>query len=458
LAPHGISICDVQAIGAALETFEKFQYVIIIYYLVERRYGPYIALSGTYRGMGTQLLFSYGNMRYSLEGKTKGMIAQSTLGFEQGPIRPPNEARSLLLRVTRNCPWNQCLFCPVYKGQKFSLRTAEEIKRDIQTAREIADDIKALSWKLGESGSVTNPVMRHILNNNHTYSYQSVAMWLYYGTGECFLQDADNLIMKTEDLIEILSFLREKFPELTRVTTYARSRTVSRKSVSELKEIKAAGLDRIHIGLESGSDRVLKFIKKGVDADRHIDAGRKVVEAGLSLSEYIMPGLGGEALWREHALETAEVLNRINPHFIRLRSLRVISHAPLYKKLENGEFKSLTDDQVVEEIKLLIENLDNSTTSTVTSDHIMNLLEEVHGKLPEDKEHMLEVIRKYQALPNSDRLIYRIGRRGGAYSSTDDLYRDSSTYEKVKNLISELSARGPDEVEQFINEMANQYV
>ena len=90
------------------------------------------------------------------------MTAQSTLNFEQGPIRPPNEARSLLFRVTCNCPWNQCLFCPVYKGQKFSLRAIEDIKKDIQTARDIADDIKALSWKLGESGSVTHPVMiRH---------------------------------------------------------------------------------------------------------------------------------------------------------------------------------------------------------------------------------------------------------------------------------------------------------
>ena len=338
------------------------------------------------------------------------------------------------------------------------MRTAEEVKADIQTARDIADDIKAISWKLGESGDVTNHVMARILNNNHTYSYQSVAMWLYYGNGECFLQDADNLILKTEDLVEILSFLREKFPDLTRVTTYSRSRTVSRKSVSELKELKAAGLDRIHIGLESGSDRVLKFIKKGVDAERHIDAGRKVMEAGLSLSEYIMPGLGGEALWKEHALETASVLNRINPHFIRLRSLRVISRAPLYEKLEKGEFKPLTDDQMIEEITLFLESLDHHLTSTVTSDHIMNLLEEVSGKLPEDREHMLEVIRKYQALPDSDRLIYRIGRRGGAYSSTDELYRDSSTYEKVKKLISELSARGPDEVERFINEMANQYI
>ncbi len=387
------------------------------------------------------------------------MINESKLSFEQGPIRPPNEARSLLLRITRNCPWNQCLFCPVYKGQKFSLRGVEEVKKDIQTARDIMDDIKALSWKMGESGQITNSVINHIISNHiYSYSYQSVALWLHYGTGECFLQDADNFVMKTKDFVDILKFLREKFPDLKRVTTYSRSRTVSRKSLPEMKDIKEAGLDRVHIGLESGSDSVLKFIKKGVTAERHIDAGRKVIEAGMSLSEYIMPGLGGEAMWKEHAVETARVLNQINPHYIRLRSLRVITRAPLYQKLVNGEFKMLTDDQVVEEIKLFIENLDNNITSTITSDHIMNLLEEIKGKLPEEKANMLYVIKKYQDLPESERIIYRIGRRGGLYSSTDDLYQDQTTYDKINRLASELPVKGPDGIERFINEMADKYV
>jgi radical SAM superfamily enzyme YgiQ (UPF0313 family) len=386
------------------------------------------------------------------------MIHESILSFEQGPIRPPNEARSLLLRITRNCPWNQCLFCPVYKEQKFSLRTVEEIKKDIQTARDIADDIKALSWKLGESGLVTNPVINHILSNNHSYSYKSVALWLYYGTGECFLQDADNFVIKTKDFVEILRFLREKFPDLRRVTTYSRSRTISRKSLPEMKEIKEAGLDRVHIGLESGHDPVLKLIKKGVTAERHIDAGRKVIDAGLSLSEYIMPGLGGEGMWKEHAVDTAKVLSKINPHYIRLRSLRVPTHTLLYQKVKNGEFKMLTDDQVVEEIKLFIETLDDNITSTITSDHIMNLLEEIKGKLPEEKEDILRVIKKYQDLPESERIIYRIGRRGGVYSSTDDLYRDEITYTKIKRLMSEVSSQGPNEIERFINEIADKYI
>ena len=387
------------------------------------------------------------------------MINEFQLDFEQGPIRPPNEARSLLLRITRNCPWNQCLFCPVYKGTKFSLRTVEEIKKDIQTARDCADDIKALSWKIGESGQITYAVINHIVSNhNYSYSYKSVAMWLYYGTGECFLQDADNFIIKTKDFVEILRFLREKFPDLKRVTTYSRSRTVSRKSLDDMKEIKQAGLDRVHIGLESGYDPLLKFIKKGVTAAQHIDAGRKVIDAGMSLSEYIMPGLGGEAMWREHATETAKVLNQINPHYIRLRSLRIPNRALLYQKLVDGEFKMLTDDQVVEEIKLFIETLDDNLTSTITSDHIMNLLEEIRGKLPDEKEHMLQVIKKYQDLPEAERLMYRIGRRGGLYSSTDDLYRDETNYNKIKKLVSELAAKGPSETERLINEMANQYV
>lgn len=379
--------------------------------------------------------------------------------FEQGPIRPPNEAQSLLLRFTRNCPWNQCLFCPVYKKRKFSLRTVDEIKQDIQTARDIANEIKALSWRLGFSGEVTDQVINHIFNQtDFSDQYRSVALWMYYGTGACFLQDADNLIMKTHDLVEVLKFLRQKFPEIRRVTTYSRSRTVIRKSVESLKKIKEAGLDRVHIGLETGYDPLLKFMKKGVSASQHIEAGRKVIEAGMELSEYVMPGLGGQKWWREHAIETAKVLNQINPHFIRLRSLRVPPRVPLHEKLKAGQFTMQTDDMLAEEIKLFIEHLEG-ITSYVTSDHIMNLLEEVSGKLPEEKEKMLDVIRRYQELPEEERLIYRVGRRGGAYRSTEDLKRDPVTYQKIRNLVQQIqSEKGPEGVDQFITELVDRYV
>ena len=379
--------------------------------------------------------------------------------FEQGPIRPPNEARSLLLRLTRNCPWNQCLFCPVYKNQKFSLRTVEEIKADILTAKSIADEIKSLSWKLGCAGRIDDQVISYIFNQDkYRDNYRSIAAWLYFETDACFLQDADNLIMKTKDLVEVLGFLRKTFPEISRVTTYSRSRTVVRKSVEALEQIKSAGLDRVHIGLETGYDPLLKLMKKGVTGAQHVEAGRKVREAGMELSEYVMPGLGGQEMWREHAVETAKVLNQINPHFIRLRSLRVPERVPLFRKLEDGTFTMQTDDMLAAEIKLFIDTLEN-ITSMVTSDHIMNLLEEVTGRMPEDKPKMLDVIERYQELSDTDRLVYRVGRRGGTYHSTGDLQRDPATYTKIKNLIANIEEKdGIDGVERFITEMVDRYI
>ena len=386
-------------------------------------------------------------------------MRQKQLKFEQGPIRPPSEARSLLLRVTRNCPWNQCQFCPVYKKRKFSLRTVEEIKQDIETVKDIVDDVKAVSWKLGNSGIVKDEVINSIFaNSDYNDNYRSVAAWIYYGTGACFLQDADNMIMKTRDLVDVLEFLRKKLPDITRITTYSRSRTVVRKSVESLKQIREAGLGRIHIGLETAYDPLLKLMKKGVKGAQQIEAGQKVVETGMELSEYIMPGLGGQEMWREHAVETAKALNQINPHFIRLRSLRVPEKVPLYEKLKDGSFTMQTDDMVAEEIKLFIETLDG-ITSMVTSDHIMNLLEEVTGRLPQDKEMMLETIRKYQALPDLARTIFRIGRRGGTYRSTDDLEQDASTFGKIKELYHDIESKeGIEGVEKFITDMVDRYI
>ena len=383
----------------------------------------------------------------------------SNLSFEQGPIRPPSESRSLLLRMTRNCPWNLCLFCPVYKDRKFSLRSVEDIKADIQTARDMADDIEALSDRLGRAGRVDDHVISYIFNNaGYNDCYRGIAAWLYYETHACFLQDADNLIMKTDDLAAVLTFLRDRFPDITRVTTYSRSKTVSRKSAAALKQIHDAGLDRIHIGLESGFDPVLKLMKKGVTAATQIEAGKKVVAAGMELSEYVMPGLGGQALWEGHARETARVLNQINPHFIRLRSLRVPERVPLYQKLTEGAFTQQTDDMLAEEIRVFIETLDG-ITSTIASDHIMNLLEEVSGKFPEDKASMLEVIKKYQDLSDQDRLIYRTGRRGGTYRSTDDLHSDPKTYHKIQNLIADIKSKeGVAGLESFISGLADRYI
>ncbi len=284
------------------------------------------------------------------------------LSFEQGPIRPPSEARSLLIRVTRNCPWNRCEFCPVYKGAPFSRRTVEEIKADIDTAKEIVDTLKRMAWQGGFGGSIDRRLVEGILQDErYSESFRSVALWLYYGGESAFLQDANSLVMKTPNLVEVVSYLKEIFPELKRITSYARSSTLARKPVEELRQLKAAGLNRIHVGLESGSDEVLAYVRKGVTAAQQIEGGQRVVAAGIELSEYVMPGLGGRRLSRENALETARVLNAINPDFIRIRSLALPAGTGLREKWEQGEFERPSDEEMVHELRLFIEHLDGIT-------------------------------------------------------------------------------------------------
>ena len=359
----------------------------------------------------------------------------SELHFEQGPIRPPSEAYSLLLRVTRNCPWNRCEFCHIYKGKKFSLRTVEEVKKDIDTVQEIVSEVKALSWMHGFGGEITAPLVELVLQNSPYYpeGFRSVALWLYGGGKNVFLQDANSLVLKTAQLVEILDYLGKTFSSIERITTYARAKTVSKKTVEELQDLCRAGISRIHIGLETGYNPLLQYIQKGVTAQEHIEAGKKVKESGISLSEYVIPGLGGKEMWREHAVETARVLNQINPDFIRVRTLKVLKAMPLHQKIEKGEFVLLSDDEIVVEERLFIENLEG-ITSTFISDHILNLLEEVEGKLPEEKGKMLALIDRYLALSAEEKTNFRLGRRAGVYRSLDDLSNPELRHQVEKAL------------------------
>jgi radical SAM superfamily enzyme len=385
------------------------------------------------------------------------MVELNRLDFEQGPIRPPNEAKSLLIRVTRNCSWNQCLFCPVYKGREFSRRGVEEVKEDIRTVKRIKEDLASLSQRLGAGGEVNDLVIGHVFHHaEYSQAYRNVAAWLYYQEYNVFLQDANNLVLGTKELKEILEFLRQEIAPVNRITTYARSKTVNRKSLEELKTLRLAGLDRVHIGLESGSDAVLTLMKKGVTASEHIEAGQKVKAAGISLSEYIMPGLGGKELWRDHALETARVLNAIDPDFIRIRSLRVPSRVPLYALVAEGSFVPLTDDEAAEELRLLVDHLEG-ISSTVTSDHIMNLLEDVSGTLPQDKGKLLAAIDAYRFLSPEEKLIYRFGRRGGAYRSVKDM-KDLVLRNKIERAVEEVRTTHPEGVDSFLNALVDQTI
>jgi biotin synthase-like enzyme len=356
--------------------------------------------------------------------------------FEVGPYRPPSEAYSLLLRVTRNCPWNRCKFCSMYKGKKFEYRAVEEIKKDIEAVRMIQDKIKEISWKSGVGTEGLKEVAGKMLNSSSDGAFRHVALWLYAGGETVFLQDSNSIIMRNNELVEVISFLKETLPSINRITSYGRSDTAAKKKPEELAGLYQAGLSRVHIGLETGYDRLLGYMDKGVTAAKHIAGGRKVVESGISLCEYVVLGLGGREMWREHAIQTARVLNEINPDFIRVRTLTVKDGMLLHGEVENGSFIRSTDEQIIEEEKLLIEHLDCS--SNYVSDHITNLLQQIEGRLPDDKEKMLDMIDNFQALSLEERVNFRVGRRVGIYTQLDDLC-DGYKHEAVEQFIHKLS-------------------
>jgi len=375
------------------------------------------------------------------------------LSFEQGPIRPPSEAASLLLRLTRNCPWNRCAFCRTYKGETFSRRSVEEIKKDIDTVVEMCRLVQKISWESGFGGLLNRQVLTRVYKSGN-YQLFHVASWLYSGAKTVFFQDANSLVMKTADIVEILKYLKERLPSVERVTTYARSSTLARKSVEELAEMGKAGLSRIHVGMESGSDEVLKFIEKGATTKQHIEAGRRVKEAGISLSEYIILGMGGRRWSKEHALETAKVLNIINPDFIRIRSLTIVKGTALEQKALRGEFEEESEEEVIKGERLLIEHLDG-IQSNIVSDHSMNLLEEVKGKLPGDKPAMLAVIDRFLALPEPEKKNFILGKRWGVYRVLDDMLNPSQ-HARVAAALSILEKEG--KLRETISFLKNQVV
>ncbi len=301
--------------------------------------------------------------------------------FELGPIRPVDEAESLLIRTTRGCPWNKCEFCVNYRDMKFSLRTLAEVKQDIVSAAE------------------------------------------YYGcqTFEtCFLQDGDSFLMKTAELVELLTFLKQKFPGLKRVSSYGRAQTMARKSLQEMQEICRVGLNKLYCGMESGSDTVLKKVNKGVVAADIATAGLRAKEAGMAVSEFIILGLGGQELWQEHARETARVLNEINPHFIRVLTIGVKPGSGLQRQMEAGQFTLQTEKNIIEEQRLLIENLDD-IDSHYANHHAVDLLMEARGQFPQDKPRLLALMDRYLGLPEEDRIHFTLGKRLGIYQRLDDM-------------------------------------
>jgi len=374
-------------------------------------------------------------------------------GFEVGPIRPPSEALSLLVRVTRNCPYNRCAFCPVYKGQKFSLRSVGEVKADIDAMAALARRIEAAA---SARGGMDDELMRALVLAPGGGAAVQVAEFLTAGGRTAFLQDANSLIMPVDELCELLRHLRQAFPSLRRVSSYARSHTVRQRTVAELERLREAGLSRVHIGLESGSDRVLELVSKGATAARHVEAGLRVKEAGLHLCEYVMPGLGGKILSEEHALETARVLRAIDPHFIRLRTVTIPAQSGLAELCAAGRFEPLGDIETVHELRLLLSGLEG-VTSSVRSDHILNLLEEVSGKLPEDLPRLLGVVDRFLGLAEGEQVLFMVGRRLGALRRLEDL-DDPASRARAQTLLERLRSRSPGSIDAAVREIMARFV
>jgi len=338
--------------------------------------------------------------------------------FELGPIRPPSEAYSILIRITRNCPWNKCAFCHTYKGQTFSRRAIDDILKDI-------DSIYTIAQRIGEvaGNTITQQTLQKAKGNDDTplYYYEQVAFWMAYGLHSVFLQDANSLVLSTRDITTILHHITSRFPAVERITTYARASTVSKKSLEDLIAIRQAGLSRLHIGMESGSDPVLQLVQKGTTQAQLIDAGQKAMQAGFDVSYYYMPGLGGKEYMEENAIQSAAVINTVNPTFVRLRSTVPIPGTPLYDMMQKGQWTPLSEVQKVLEIRTFIEHC-NGITSTLQSDHIMNLLEDVEGTFPHDTAAMLSTIDKFLAMEKEDQDKFIIGRRTGMYRYLSDYY------------------------------------
>lgn len=281
--------------------------------------------------------------------------------------RPPGEWKSYLLQCTIGCSNNQCTFCGMYKEKKFRIRPTQEILEDIDMAR------------------------------------------AYYGPGlqRVFLMDGDAIIIKTEDLLRILRKLYDTFPALEKVTLYAGPRSTLSKTPEELKTLHDAGLSRAYLGVESGSDAVLKFIHKGVNAQQMLQAGQRLVEAGIDLWVTIILGITGEGGdWREHILSTAQIINQMKPRHLSAMTFAPAKGTPLGDDVLAGRFKVYGPDHILEECRLLIEHLDVDPLH-FTSNHASNYLP-LKGSLPQDREKFLSLID--QALEGKIRLRKTLNR------------------------------------------------
>ncbi|KOA19441.1 oxygen-independent coproporphyrinogen-III oxidase-like protein YqeR [Clostridium homopropionicum DSM 5847] len=266
--------------------------------------------------------------------------------YEGAVYRPPSEAYSLIIQVTLGCSHNECTFCNMFKDKKFKIRKLEDIFEDLSMAREYYKIVKRV-----------------------------------------FLADGDALILKTDDLEKILVKIKELFPECERIGIYGTPQDILRKSKEDLIKLKNKGLDIIYLGVESGSDEILKDVNKGATAKEITEAGKKIMDIGILLSVTLISGLGGKEKWKIHAEESAKVISEINPNYLGLLTLIVEPGTPMYDKVNNGELELLSPMEVMVETREFIKNL-NVKNCVFRSNHASNYAP-LSANLNEEKERIL---------------------------------------------------------------------
>lgn len=347
--------------------------------------------------------------------------------FRIGPIRPPSEANSLLIQVTNGCTWNKCRFCQLYRHTKFKAYSADSIRADIDNIAYWADRVRKYQCK-GSPGTDEwdidgiNAELSALADDDERQCMYTVANWLLAGGENVFLQDGNSTALSSGRLTDVLVYLRQVFPQIKRITSYGRAENLSRSTAADYAELKAAGLDRIHSGFESGSDAVLTRINKGVTQEQQIRAGQAVKAGGIELSIYFMPGVGGKDLSASNAEGTAEVINAVDPDFVRIRTAAIKPGTELYQEWQEGKFELCSDDDKVREIRRVIELADENLSTYLVSDHMINLLQNVEGYIA-DKTRMLRVIDRYLDLPEEDRRVFQLLRRTLRAYNLDDMKR-----------------------------------
>ena len=365
--------------------------------------------------------------------------------FEIGPIRPPSEAGSLLLRITRNCPWNKCKFCTLYRKHKFSTRPIEDIKTDIDRVALYRENI--LSGAVKSLSGLTEETAER---------YLYLMRWISGGEESVFLQDGNTTVLSFDKLREILVYLREKLPNIKRVTSYGRADSLIKFSAEQMTELKKAGLDRIHCGFETGSDKVLAHINKGCTKAQEIEAGQKVKAAGIELSVYYMPGVGGKDLSDDNAVETADMISKVNPDFVRIRTFVDQVKTQLHEEIESGRMIECTDIEKMLELKKMITNI-SGADGHLYSDHIINLFESVNGNIKTDRAKMLSVFDEFENLDTADQRRYQIARRMGMVGAPSHLsLLNAEQKDTIDSYLSQLSSE--EDFEAFLTRLLRRYV